>query len=112
MKTRIAIGGRHVDVPADLAKAILDGLTNQRTVEPPTADDFNDLIPVVAGDTRLIQHLKTHRELAMAKADATSPYADRRAIGTAAAMSPSQVGRVMERNGRPRNRRTGNTKEN
>lgn len=111
MKTRITIGGRHIDVPDDLATAILDGLTNQRTVEPPTTDEFDELIPIISGDTRLIQHLKTHREVTMAKADATSPYADRRAIGAAAAMSPSQVGRVMERNGRPRNRRTTAPKE-
>ncbi|WP_329212311.1 hypothetical protein [Streptomyces sp. NBC_01708] len=112
MKTRITIGGRHIDVPDDLATAILDGLTNQRAIEPPTAEDFNDLIPVISGETRLIQHLKIHRELTMAKADATSPYADRRAIGTAASMSPSQVGRVMERTGRPRNRRATKTEEN
>jgi hypothetical protein len=41
----------------------------------------------------------------MAKADSTSPFANRRAIGIAAGMSPSQVLRIMERNGRPSSRK-------
>lgn len=102
METRIVINEQTITIPTDLADALLAGLTNQTTVEPPTnAVDFDNLITVISATTRLMQHLKESRELAMATADATSPYANRRAIGTAAAMAPSQVLRVMERNGRP-----------
>lgn len=106
MTTPVIIDGRTLNVPDDIAQAIGDGLTNQKQVHEPHANTFDDLIPVISGLTRLIRHLDIARETAMAKADATSPYANRRAIGMAAAMGPTQVGRVMERNGRPRNRRT------
>ncbi|MGE7386526.1 hypothetical protein ACQKM2_13720 [Streptomyces sp. NPDC004126] len=55
--------------------------------------------------SRLVTHLTLSRERHIAAADATSPHANRRATGIAAAMRPSQLGVVLELSGRPRNRK-------
>ncbi|MFD5559054.1 hypothetical protein [Kitasatospora griseola] len=104
---RISIGDEHVDVPDDLARALLAGLRGERLVEPPQAADFDDLVVLVARISRLTQHLTVVKELAMSRADAAGAYSNRRALAVAAAMSASQLGRVLEGHGLPRDRRTG-----
>ncbi|MFE5717861.1 hypothetical protein [Streptomyces erythrochromogenes] len=99
-------GSRTVDLPGDVAVALYDSLTNSPEVIDPTAEDFDELIASTSLLSRLITHLTLSRERHIAAADATSPNANRRAIGIAAAMQPSQLGVVLERNGRPRSRRT------
>ncbi|MDX3537523.1 hypothetical protein PV721_24755 [Streptomyces sp. MB09-01] len=94
-----------VVVPDDVAFALYDGLTNSRAVTDPKAEDFDELLASTSLLSRLITHLTLSRERHIAAADATSPNANRRAIGIAAAMQPSQLGVVLERNGRPRSRR-------
>ncbi|MFJ3984468.1 hypothetical protein [Streptomyces fungicidicus] len=95
------------DIAPDLAVALIDALRNQVGVEPPRhARTFDDLTATIAQTSRLIQHLDTFRELAMIQADDTSPHADRKAIAIAAAMPPSRLYRVLEKHGRPRNRKT------
>ncbi|MCX5078868.1 hypothetical protein OHA84_37425 (plasmid) [Streptomyces sp. NBC_00513] len=98
-------GSQTVDLPDDIALALYDGLTNSRAVIDPKAEDFDELIASTSLLSRLITHLTLSRERHIAAADATSPNANRRAIGIAAAMQPSQLGVVLERNGRPRSRR-------
>ncbi|MGW6842087.1 hypothetical protein [Streptomyces sp. NPDC054958] len=99
-------GSQTVELPEDVAVALYDGLTNSRAVIDPKAEDFDELIASTSLLSQLITHLTLSRERHIAAADATSPNANRRAIGIAAAMQPSQLGVVLERNGRPRNRRT------
>lgn len=60
-----------------------------------------DLLPCRVGSS----HLTLSRERHVAAADGTSPHANRRVIGIAAAMQPWQLGIVLERNDRPRSRR-------
>ncbi|MFD9419480.1 hypothetical protein ACFWC9_32910 [Streptomyces goshikiensis] len=94
-----------VDLPEDVALALYDGLTNSRAATGPKAEDFDGLLASTSLLSRLIAHLTLSRERHIAAADATSPHANRRAIGIAAGMQPSQLGVVLERNGRPRSRR-------
>ncbi|THA53149.1 hypothetical protein [Streptomyces sp. A1136] len=98
-------GSRTVTLPEDVALALYDGLTNSGKVIDPKAEGFDELIVSTSLLSRLIAHLTLSRERHVAAADATSPHANRRAIGIAAAMQPSQLGVVLERNGRPRNRK-------
>lgn len=109
MTTRITFGDDRslVDVPDDLAAALHDALSEVRDVAAPAETTFDGLIALISRQSRVITHLTLSREVAVAAADATSPHANRRAIGTAAAMAPSQLGDVLERNGRPRSRRDG-----
>jgi hypothetical protein len=104
---RISIGGERVEVPDDLARALLAALRGERLVEPPQAADFDDLTALVACISRVTQHLNVVKELAMSRADASDSYSNRRALGIAAAMAPSQLGRVLEGHGLPRDRRAG-----
>lgn len=104
---RISIGGERVEVPDDLGRALLAALRNERLVEPPQASDFDELTALVARISRVTQHLTLVKELAMSRADATGSYSNRRALGIAAAMAPSQLGRVLEGHGLPRDRRSG-----
>ncbi|MEU4729553.1 hypothetical protein [Streptomyces sp. NPDC023588] len=98
-------GSQTVNLPDDIALALYDGLTNSPDVTGPKAEDFDELITSTSLLSRLITHLTLSRERHIAAADATSPNANRRAIGIAAGMQPSQLGVVLERNGRPRSRR-------
>ncbi|MET8696951.1 hypothetical protein ABZV65_30925 [Streptomyces bauhiniae] len=108
MTTRITFGDdRTIDVPDDLADSLYDALTHQEKVKTPGETGFDGLHALIARLTRTITHLSVTREIAIARADATGPHANRRAIGIAAAMTPSVLGDVLERNGRPRNRREG-----
>lgn len=66
---------------------------------------FDDLIQVIETATFAMTQLKDIQERAIAVADETSPYADRKAIGEAAQLVPSSLYRALERLGRPRNRR-------
>ncbi|NEA60374.1 hypothetical protein G3I60_40980 [Streptomyces sp. SID13666] len=104
---RINIGGERVEVPDDFARALLAALRGERLVEPPQASAFEDLTALVARISHVSQHLGVVKELAMSRADATGGYSNRRALGIAAAMAPSQLGRVLEGHGLPRDRRSG-----
>ncbi|WP_055693350.1 hypothetical protein [Streptomyces prasinopilosus] len=98
------------DITPDLAVALADALRNQVGVEPPHhARTFDDLTATIAQTSHLIQHLEVFRELAMVQADDTSPHADRKAIAIAAAMPPSRLYRVLEKHGRPRDRKAQTT---
>ncbi|MFJ4597741.1 MULTISPECIES: hypothetical protein [unclassified Kitasatospora] len=94
-------------MPDDLGRALLAALRGERLVEPPQAADFDDLTALVACISRVTQHLNVVKELAMSRADASDSYSNRRALGIAAAMAPSQLGRVLEGHGLPRDRRAG-----
>ncbi|WP_367046154.1 hypothetical protein [Streptomyces sp. Je 1-332] len=91
----------------DVARALYDALCEDRAASAPTATEFMDLLRDIAHISHLIQHLEGWRELAMVKADETSEDADRSALGIAASMPPSRVYRILERNGRPRQRQKG-----
>ncbi|MFI8085802.1 hypothetical protein ACIF6L_34055 [Kitasatospora sp. NPDC086009] len=104
---RISIGGERVEVSADLGRALLAALRGERLVEPPQASEFDDLTALVARISRVTQHLNVVKELAMSRADAADSYSNRRSLGIAAAMAPSQLGRVLEGHGLPRDRRAG-----
>ncbi|MFD8609370.1 hypothetical protein [Streptomyces sp. NPDC059631] len=94
------------DIRPDLAEAIVDGIHNRTGVQAPRhARTFDDLTATIAQTSRLIQHLEAFRELAMVAADKTSPYADRKAIAIAAAMPTSRLYRVLEKHGRPADRK-------
>ena len=82
-------------------------LRGERLVEPPQASDFDALTVLVACISRVTQHLDVVKELAMSRADASGGYSNRRALGIAAAMAPSQLGRILEGHGLPRDRRSG-----
>ncbi|MEU2380330.1 hypothetical protein [Streptomyces misionensis] len=106
--TTITFGdGRALDVPADIATAVYDALAGERAVAAPAETDFAALVELIARQSRVITHLNLAREVTIAAADATSPHSNRREIGIAAGMAPSVLGDVLERNGRPRNRRDG-----
>lgn len=93
------------NITPDLAQAIRDSFDNVQTVEPPRhAQTFDDINATVSQTSRLIQHLEAFRELAIVAADATGPYADRKAIAMAAGFPPSRLYRVLEKHGRPKNR--------
>ncbi|MFC5665013.1 hypothetical protein ACFP3U_18755 [Kitasatospora misakiensis] len=102
---RIGFDGEQVEVPDDLGRALLAALREGRMVEPPRASRFDDLTALVAQTSHVIQHLAVFKELALSRADATSGYSNRRALGIAAGMSPTQLGRVLEGHGLPRDRR-------
>jgi hypothetical protein len=104
---RISIGGERVEVHDDLARALLAALRGERPVKPPQASAFADLTALVASISDVTQHLTVVKELAMSRADATGSYSNRRALGDAARMAPSQLGRVLEGHGLPRDRRSG-----
>lgn len=100
------------DIHPDLAKAFIDAIRNRVNVQGPHhAQSFNDLTATIAQASRLIQHLEAFRELAITAADRTSPHADRKAIAIAAAMPPSRLYRVLEKHGRPRDRKNPATEE-
>lgn len=93
-------------VERDLAEALVAALGGDREVESPQhAENFNRINNVTAQTSRLIQHLEAFRELSIVAADTTSPYADRSAIAIAAAMPPSRLYRILERHGRPKDRK-------
>lgn len=95
------------DIAPDLANAFADAIRNAVGVDGPRhAKTFDDLTATIAQASHVIQHLEAFRELAMVAADRTSPHADRKAIAIAAAMPPSRLYRVLEKYGRPRNRKT------
>jgi hypothetical protein len=93
-----------VRVENDLAVALVTALRGDAHIEPPRADNFETLLHVIAQTTQVIGHLDEFRELAIARADASGPAADRRKIGIAAAMAPSRLYRILDRQGRPRKR--------
>lgn len=103
---RIKIGDQRLEVPDDLAHALLTGL-QESPIVPPTASDFDDLVDLVERLQGLISHLGTVKEVALARADASGAYANRRTLSTAASMAPSQLSRVLMGHGLPTDRRRG-----
>ena len=94
------------EITPDLADAFIAAIRNEVGVKAPRhATTFTDLTATIAQTSRLIQHLEAFRELTMVAADRTSPHADRKAIAIAAAMPPSRLYRVLEKHGRPRDRK-------
>lgn len=94
------------NINPDVAEAFI--AATQRSIAdrtPRHAETFLDHTATIAQATRVIQAMEELRERSIAAADATSPNADRKAIGVAAAMPPSRVYRVLEKYGRPRKRR-------
>ncbi|MEV5150015.1 hypothetical protein [Streptomyces sp. NPDC052727] len=89
----------------DLARALHASLDASREVTPPKATDFWELASNIAMVSRTIQHLEAWRELAIVAADKTSDEADRNAIGIAAGLPPSRIYRILDRHGRPRDRK-------
>lgn len=101
-----------VDADPDVAEALLAALRGEQTVNPPQhAENENRLRRVVAHTSRLLQHLDAFRDLAIVATDSTSPYADRKALAWAAAMPPSRLYRILERHGRPKDRRAAQTEQ-
>jgi hypothetical protein len=95
------------DVRPDVAEAFIAAVQgNIADRRPRHATDFPDLTGVIAQASRVIQSMEELRDNAIAAADATSPHADRKAIAIAAGMPPSRLYRVLEKYGRPRNRKT------
>lgn len=94
------------DIAPDVAEAFI--AAKQRHIgelRPQHAHTFDDLTATIAQASRVIQAMEELRDNAIAAADRTSPNADRKAIGIAAAMPPSRIYRVLEKHGQPRRRR-------
>ncbi len=103
---RVSFGDEDVAVPDDLGRALLAALREER-VQPPQASAFDELTALVERIGRVTRHLAIAKELAMCSADASGGYSNRRALGDAAGMSASQLARVLEGHGLPRDRRSG-----
>lgn len=94
------------DITPDVAEALIAAARRDISDRTPRhATTFDDLIETIAQSSRLIQAVEELREKAIVAADRTSPNADRKRIGIAAAMPPSRVYRVLEKYGQPRKRR-------
>jgi hypothetical protein len=95
------------DVQPDVAEAFIAGV--QRDIadrQPRHAADFPDLIETITQATSVIQRMEELREKAIAAADrAGGPHADRKAIGIAAGMPRSRLYRILDKYGRPRDRK-------
>jgi hypothetical protein len=94
------------NIAPDVAEAFV--AATQRNIadrSPRHAATFLDHTATIAQATRVIQAMEELRERSIVAADSTSPNADRKAIGIAAAMPPSRLYRLLEKNGRPRKRR-------
>lgn len=105
--------GTVYEIRPDVAEAFIAGVQhNIGERRPRHGTDFPELIATIAQASRIIQSLEELREQAMVAADDTSPHADRKRIAIAAAMPPSRLYRVLEKHGRPRNRKTDTNKEN
>ncbi|WP_037600636.1 hypothetical protein, partial [Streptacidiphilus rugosus] len=103
---RVEIGGERFDITDDLAR-VLAGALRGAPVAPPTATDFDELVELVADLQRLNARLSTVKEIALARADTSGPYANRRTLSTAAGIAPSQLSRVLEGHGLPTDPRGG-----
>jgi len=102
------------EITPDLADAFIAAIRNVVGVEPPRhARTFEDLTATAAQTSRVVQHLEAFRDLVLVEADKTGPHADRKAIAISGAMPPSRLYRVLEKHGRPRDRKaeTANTTE-
>lgn len=94
------------DISPDVAEAFIAAI--QRNIAdrtPRHATTFLNHTATIAQATRVIQAMEELRDKSIVAADETSPNADRKAIGIAAAMPPSRIYRVLEKYGRPRKRR-------
>ena len=98
------------EITPDLADAFIAAIRNVVGVEPPShAESFTDLVATISQTSRVIQHLEAFRELAIVAADRTGPHADRKALANAAGFPPSRLYRVLEKHGRPRDRKAQTT---
>jgi hypothetical protein len=100
------------DVHPDLAEAFMNAIRNRTNVQPPqhAGNDgllygYNQLTSLIAQTSRVIKHLEEFRDLAIVEADKTHEQADRKGIAIAAGMPPSRLYRILERHGRPKNRK-------
>jgi hypothetical protein len=94
------------DFTPDLANAISDSFNRVQEVEGPRhAQSFDDLTESITQTPRLIQHLEAFRGLAIVASDRTGPYVDRKALAIAGGMPPSRLYRLLEKHGRPRDRK-------
>jgi hypothetical protein len=94
------------DIRPDVAEAFIAGVQRNIAERRPRHDtDFPELIATIAQASHIIQSLEELREQAIVAADKTSPHADRKAVAVAAAMPPSRLYRLLEKHGRPRNRK-------
>ncbi|MET9909657.1 hypothetical protein ABZZ74_23130 [Streptomyces sp. NPDC006476] len=89
------------------AQILTAAVTNDRdTPKPPPGDSFDDHLESIAQLSRFITHFEAGREEQIAAADTTGgPHADRKALGIAAGMPRSRLYRILERFGRPTNRK-------
>lgn len=94
-------------LPPYAADVLAAALANDTATPPPhTTDSFDDQLTAIAQLARSITHFEAAREEAIAAADRTGgPHADRKALGIAAGMPRSRLYRVLEKHGRPANRR-------
>lgn len=93
------------NVEPDVADNIVWALRGEADVRPPgKASTVPEIVPVLSQVSRLLAHFEVFRELAIIKADESHAYADRKAIGTAAAMPATRLYRILEKYGRPRKR--------
>lgn len=95
------------EITPDLADAFIAAIRNVVGVESPRhARTFDDLTETLAQTSRVIQHLEAFREQTIVQADkAGGPHADRKALGIAAGMPRSRLYRILEKGGRPTNRK-------
>ncbi|MFJ8746025.1 hypothetical protein ACIRL2_42550 [Embleya sp. NPDC127516] len=89
----------------DLARALHASLEKDRDITPPKAADFWELASNIRMVSRIIQGLEVWRELAIVAADKTGDDADRNAIAIAAGLPASRLYRILDRHGRPRDRK-------
>lgn len=89
----------------DLARALHAALRRDADIPPPKATEFWELASNIGQVSRIIGDLEAWRELAIVAADKTSDDTNRHAIGLAARMPASRVYRILDRHGRPRDRR-------
>lgn len=66
---------------------------------------FEELLEIIQFSSEVIRLARELREKVIVAADDTSPHANRKALAESAHMAPSQLRIVLERNGRPSNRR-------
>ncbi|MFH8792225.1 hypothetical protein [Streptomyces sp. NPDC017941] len=90
----------------DVAEAFMAALRNLEDAPRPRHEkSFEELTATIAQTSHLIQFLERFRERAIVAADRTSYEADRKAIAIAAGIPPSRLYRILEQNGRPKDRR-------
>lgn len=93
------------DLLGSLPDLVADHLRSRLGGQSPSEADFPTLINTIGSATELIDVLSECREALIATADETGPYADRQVLAKAAGMPRSRLYRILERFGRPTNRK-------